>query len=55
MVYKKEILVELLKLQKDYSLKKTMVLETTKFIVSKHLTTFRNQSVLKNHSFSPIP
>jgi hypothetical protein len=52
---KKEILVELLKLQKNYNFKKTMVLETTKFIVSKHPTTFENQSVFKNHSFSPIP
>jgi hypothetical protein len=31
---------------------KTMVLETTKFIVSKHPTTFKNQSIFEN--ISPI-
>jgi hypothetical protein len=42
------------KTPKRLSFNKTMVLETTKFIVSKHPTIFENQSILKNLSISPI-
>jgi hypothetical protein len=38
--------VEFLKLQKDYSFDKTVVLETRRFVASKHLVVFKNQSIL---------
>jgi hypothetical protein len=52
--FKKEVVSQVFKLQKDYSFNYTKVLETTKFIVSKHPTTFENQSIFENHSISPI-
>ena len=50
----REVKREVLKVQKDYGFDKTMVLETTKFIISKHPTAFKNQSIFENHSISPI-
>jgi hypothetical protein len=38
--------VEFLKLQKDYSFDKITVLETTRFVASKHPVAFENQSIL---------
>ena len=45
-----------LELQKDYCFDKTIVLETTRLVVSKHRAAFENQSapILQNHSIYPI-
>ena len=43
---KKRSRVEFLKLQKDYSFDETMVLKTMRFVESKHLVAFKNQSIL---------
>ena len=49
---KKRSRVEFLKLQKDYSFNKTMVLETIKFIVSKHPTVFSKTMVFLQYFVS---
>jgi hypothetical protein len=43
--------VEFLKLQKDYNFNKTMILETTKFMVSKHLIAFKTKVFSKTMVF----
>ena len=43
---KKEVISGVSKTPKDYSFDKTMVLETTRFVASKHSITFKNQSIL---------
>jgi hypothetical protein len=49
---KKEVMSGVSKTQKDYSFNKTMVLETTRFVASKHIVAFKNQSILQNHSIT---
>jgi hypothetical protein len=39
--------VKFLKLQKDYSFDKTMILETTRFVASKHAVAFKNKVFCK--------
>jgi hypothetical protein len=51
---KKEVMSGVSKTQKDYSFNKTMVLETTRFVASKHIVAFKNQRILQNHSISSI-
>ena len=45
---------EVFKTPKDYNFNEIVVLETTKFMVSKHPIAFKNQSLFENHGISPI-
>jgi hypothetical protein len=45
---------EFLELEKDYSFNKTMALENTRPLVSKHPEAFENQSILQKCSIYPV-
>jgi len=46
---------EFLKLQKEYDLNETMVLETANFVVSEHLVAIENQRICRTVILSNTP